>query len=313
MSITDRSGQNPELNGAHRFTRFNPSIGLSFNPSSALTVYAGYNEGMRAPTAIELTCADPNAPCKLPNNFIADPPLKKVVSRTFEVGARGLADTATSWNAAVFRTDLSDDLQFVSSNGVALNAGYFQNVGRTRRQGLELGGSTRLGPAELTLHYSFTDASFRTGFIENSPNHSNADATGAIVVKRGDRLPSIPRHGLKLRTELNPTTPWHIAANLQVASSVYARGDENNLDANGRVPGYALVNLDTRYQLDRHLLLFARVDNLLDRRHANFGVLGRNVFTAPNQGFDPAQARPEQFRGNGSPRGAWVGIQYSFE
>ncbi len=313
VRIEDRSGTAPELNGTHRFTRFNPAIGLNFNPSRALTLYVGYAEGMRAPTAIELTCADPNAPCKLPNNFLADPPLKKIVSQTFEVGGRGKLGDATTWSLALFRTDLKDDLQFVSSNGVALNAGYFQNVGTTRRQGLEAGASTRLGTATVTLRYNFIDARYLTGFVENSPSNSSADANGAISVKRGDRIPSIPRHALKARLEMNLTAPWSIAANLQIASAQYARGDENNLDASGRVPGYALLNLDTRYQVSPKLQLFARVDNVFNRRYANFGVLGDNVFTGASMGFDPANARAEQFRGNGTPRGAWAGVHYAFD
>ena len=313
VRIEDRSGTAPELNGEHRFTRFNPAIGLNFNPSRTLTWYAGYTEGMRAPTAIELTCADPDVPCKLPNNFLADPPLKKIVSKTFEVGSRGRWDADMSWSLALFRTDLQDDLQFISSNGVALNAGYFQNVGTTRRQGLEAGLSARLGIATLTLRYNFIDASYRTGFVENSPSNSTADANGAITVRKGDRIPSIPRHALKARAELQLTPPWSLAANLQLASKQYARGDENNLDASGRVPGYALLNLDTRYQVGPALQLFARVDNVFNRRYANFGVLGDNVFTGPGQGFDPANPRAEQFRGNGTPRGAWVGVHYAFD
>ena len=313
VRIADRSGSAPALNGAHRFTRFNPAIGLNFNPSAALTAYASYNEGMRAPTAIELTCADPDAPCKLPNNFLADPPLKKVVSRTVEAGARGKAGNDTSWSLAVFRTDLRDDLQFISSNGVAINAGYFRNVGTTRRQGLELGGSTRVGALALSARYSFIDATYRTGFVENSPSNSTADAVGAIVVQRGDRIPSIPRHALKLRADLDATARWSIGASAQIAGSVYARGDENNLDANGRVPGYALLNLDTRFEVARGWQLFARIDNVFDRRYANFGVLGQNVFTGPGQTFDGANPRAEQFRGNGAPRGAWVGLSCTFE
>ncbi len=313
VRIADRSGRAPELNGSHRFTRFNPAVGLNFNPSSSLTAYASYNEGMRAPTAIELTCADPNAPCKLPNNFLADPPLKQVVSKTIEVGARGKPDRDTNWSVALFRTDLHDDLQFISSNGVAVNAGYFQNVGVTRRQGFELGAGTRFGLAALTLRYNFIDASFRTGFVENSPANSSADATGAINVQRGDRIPAIPRHTLKLRSELSLTTAWNLAANVLIASDAYARGDENNRDVHGRVPGYALLNLDMRYQVTPQLQLFARIDNVFNRRYANFAVVGENVFTGPSQSFDPASPRAEQFRGYGTPRGAWAGVHYSFE
>ena len=313
VTIADRSGTTPELNGTHRFERFNPAIGLNFSPSTALTAYAAYNEGTRTPTAIELSCADPNAPCKLPNSFLSDPPLKKVVSKTIEVGARGTLQGGASWSLAVFRTDLHDDLQFISSNGVALNTGYFQNVGGTRRQGLELGASTRIGAWALTMHYSFIDATYRKGFVENSPSNSTADANGAITVKPGDRMPSIPRQSLKLRVDVEPTTDWSVGLNLLSAGSIYARGDENNLDANGRVGGYAIVNLDTRLRVTQGLHLFARIDNLFDRRFASFAILGSNVFTGSGQSFDAANSRPEQFRGHGAPRGVWLGLQYTFE
>jgi iron complex outermembrane recepter protein len=313
VSITDRSGTAPELNGAHRFQRFNPAVGITFSPSVALTAYAAYNQGMRAPTAIELSCADPDTPCKLPNNFLSDPPLKKVVAKTIEAGARGTLEDGSSWSAALFRTDLHDDLQFISSNGIAVNAGYFQNVGITRRQGLELGASTRIGPLALTLHYSFIDATFRTGFIENSPANSTADANGAITVKPGDRLPGLPRQSLKLRAAFEATADWSLAFNMLAASSVRARGDENNLDANGRIGGYAFFSADTRYQLTKSLSVFARVDNLSGRTYSNFGTLGNNVFTGPDRSLDLVNPRAEQFRGYGAPRGARLGVQYTFE
>jgi iron complex outermembrane recepter protein len=312
VTITDRSGSAPQLNGVHRFERFNPAVGISFNPSAALTAYANYGEGMRAPTAIELTCADPNDPCKLPNNFLADPPLKKVVSQTLEAGMRGSAEGGLAWSAAVFRTDLHDDLQFISANGVAVNAGYFQNVGTTRRQGVELDLRGRIKAVTAALHYSFVAATYRTGFTANSPANSSADANGAISVQRGNRIPGVARHSLKLRLDADATSDWRIGVSLLMASAVHARGDENNLDANGRVPGYAVVNLDTRWQLTRQVSIFARIDNALDRRYANFGVTGLNVFTGPARSFDASNPRAEQFRGFGAPRGAWVGVQSTF-
>ena len=99
---------------------------------------------MRAPTPIELTCSNAAAPCKLPNVFLADPPLQAVVAKTVEMGARGNGANM-QWAGALYRTDLDNDIQFVASGGAA-NVGYFQNVGQTRRQGLELMGSARLGP-----------------------------------------------------------------------------------------------------------------------------------------------------------------------
>jgi len=314
IRIADRSGTAPGLDGAHRYTRFNPALGLTFNPSAILTTYASYNEGMRAPTAIELTCADPGAPCKLPNDFLADPALKKVVSKTIEVGARGHLGDNTNWSAALFRTNLHDDLQFISSNGAVVNAGYFQNVGTTRRQGLEIGASNRLTRVlSLSLRYEWIDATYRTGFVENSPANSSADADGAIVVRGGDRIPGIPRQMLKLRAEFDATAQWSIGANALFSGAVRARGDENNLDVHGQVPGYARLNLDSRYRYSRQLDFFCRIDNVLDRRYANFGILGTNVFTGPSGTFDAANPRAETFRGYGAPRSFSVGLQYRFD
>lgn len=315
IKIQDRSGSAPALNGDHSFTRFNPALGLTFNPSDRLTAYASYNEGMRAPTPIELTCADPAAPCKLPNNFLADPPLKKVVAKTIEAGARGKWGAASNWSAAIYRTESKDDIQFISSGG-ALNAGYFANIGDTRRQGIELSAGSKFGSLTILARFSYIDATFRTGFIENSPNNSSADANGDIEVRRGNRIPGIPRHTAKLRLDYAPNDQWAIGANLVASSSVFARGDENNQDSNGRVPGYAVVNLDGRYRFASGFELFARVNNLFDRRYANFGVLGENFFTGPDRSFGPlAGVDPihEQFRGLGAPRGIWVGLRYTFD
>src|SRR6185436_15885973 len=53
------------LDGHHAFGRLNPAAGVTFSPIPAVNVYAGYSEGSRAPTSIELGCADPTQPCKL--------------------------------------------------------------------------------------------------------------------------------------------------------------------------------------------------------------------------------------------------------
>lgn len=312
VSIADQTGEAPELNGSHRFSRFNPALGLNFQPSTQTTVYATYNEGMRAPTPIELTCADPEAPCKLPNSFLADPPLKKVVARTVELGARGKPADGLSWSAAVYQTVLDDDIQFIASGGVATNAGYFQNVGQTRRQGLELGAAGQWGALSLSARYGYTGATYRTGFDESSPTNTTANANGAIQVRGGDHIPGIPRHSVKLRMQYAVTPQWDVGANLLYSSSVYARGDENNSDARGKVPGYTVVNLDTRYRVTKGWEVFGRINNLFDREYANLGVLGLNAFSGPGRAFDGANPVAEQFRGYGAPRGIWVGMRYSW-
>lgn len=309
VRIEDQSGQAPELNGDHRFARFNPAVGINFNPTERLTAYASYNEGSRAPTPIELACADPAAPCKLPNNFVSDPALKLVVARTVEAGLRGKLSGSQSWSLAAYRTQLQDDIQFISAGGVASNAGYFQNVGDTRRQGLEAALGKRWGRFAASARFSYVDATYQSPFVVNAPANSSADAAGNIQVRPRHRIPGIPAHSIKLRFQYDFGEQASLGANIHYSGAVFARGDESNQDANGRVPGYTVVNLDGRYQLSRGVELFGRVANLFDRRYANFGVLAHNWFTGPGNSYDGSNPVSEQFRGPGAPRGIWVGMR----
>ena len=314
IRISDRTGGDAGLNGNFTFARFAPAIGINYKPSSSMTAYATYNEGMRAPSPVELTCADAAAPCKLPNIFLAEPPLKKVVSHTFEAGARGKWSTELEWAAAAYRTDLDDDIQFIASGSGAINAGYFQNVGRTRRQGVELAGTAHIGGLDLSLRYSHIDATFRSSFVAASPNNSSADENGAISVQPGDRIPGIPADSLKLRADLDVDVRWAVGASVVFASSQFAHGDENNRDAGGRIPGYTVADLDVRFQTNAALQIFASAANLFDRRYQNFGLLGANAFTGPAHTFGPAlglEPVSEQFRAVGAPRTLWIGVRYA--
>ena len=49
-------------------------------------LYASYTQSSRVPTPVELTCADPEDPCRLPNSFVSDPPLDQIVAGTWESG-----------------------------------------------------------------------------------------------------------------------------------------------------------------------------------------------------------------------------------
>ncbi|MGQ0577885.1 MAG: TonB-dependent receptor [Betaproteobacteria bacterium] len=311
ITIEDQTGLEPALNGDHTYKRFNPAAGLNFNPTPAFSTYLAYSEGMRAPTPVELTCADPAAPCRLPNNFLADPPLEKVVSRTFEGGLRGRLSAALGWNAAVYRTDLDDDIIFISSGG-AVNAGFFQNSGNTRRQGLELGIDGHIGKLGLAANYGYIDATFESALTINSPVNSSADpGTGDIQVSPGNKIPGIPEHSIKVRMEYDYSESISVGTNVMYFSSQYARGDENNQDVNGKLPGYTLVNLDGRYQLNKKLMFFGRITNLFDTEYESLGVLGENFFNGTGRTFDAGNVTDEQFRAAGAPRGVWVGVKYT--
>lgn len=312
VNIRDQTGAQPLLNGDHAFSRFNPGFGVTYNPTPGLTAYAAYNQGMRTPTTIELACADPDAPCSLPNSFIADPSLKPVIAKTAEFGARGKLGATSSWSASVFRTELNNDIQFISSSGASTGTGYFQNVGKSRRQGLEAAAHTVIGKLGVTMSYSYIDASFQSAFVEHSASNSSADSNGDVAVHPGNKMPGVPQNTFKLRLDYAATPQWNIAANLMYRSAIFVRGDENNQDRNGKIAGYTLVHLDTAYSITKDLQVFARVDNVFNRQYANFGVLGQNFFNGPGHSFDANNVSKEQFIGPGAPRGAWIGLRYSW-
>jgi iron complex outermembrane recepter protein len=194
----DDTGTQGDLNGNHRYSRFNPAIGFNYNPSKILGFYGGYNEGMRAATPVELSCADETRPCALPNAFAADPNLQKVVAKTFEGGARGKLAGNVDWSAGFYNTENSDDIQFIAS-GVVPNEGFFRNVGKTRRRGLELGLSGKFEAFTLAANYGFVDATYQSDFVVGSQANSGADGAGQIQVSKGNRIPGIARQTLKLR------------------------------------------------------------------------------------------------------------------
>jgi outer membrane receptor protein involved in Fe transport len=308
----DLTGESPAIDGSSTFRRFNPAVGLTWTPNARVNVFGGANQGTRIPTAIELTCADPAAPCTLPNIFVADPPLKQVVATTYEAGVRGRIGATGFYSAAIYRTDLADDIQFISAGSGAVNAGYFQNVGKTRRQGVEVSGGATWDEVRIVARYSLLDATFQTGFAASSPNNSSANADGQIQVQPGNRLPVLPRNALRIRADWTHGS-FAMGASVLAADSQYSRGNENNADPSGKVPGYALAALDGAWNIAPQWQLFARIDNLFNKTYQNFGILGANYFRGPGNTFDAGLAGPEAFRSPGATFGAWIGVQYRFD
>jgi outer membrane receptor protein involved in Fe transport len=309
------------LAGDHTFSRVNPAFGFTVTPTDALTLYADYNQASRAPTVIELGCANPAAPCGLPNDFASDPDLRQVVARTMEVGIRGnLPDQRLVWSADVFRTVNSNDIQFVAT---AANAGYFDNVGNTRRQGLDLSLGGKEGGLNWHLTYSFVDATFQSNFEVSAESNSTADADGNILIRSGDRIPLIPKQTGRLVLGYELTKQWDIGGNVITTSGSYLHGDENNanqaggtngegayVSGTGWIPGYTVVNLQSTYHITKHAEIFARLINLFDKQYATAGFLTSSSFNA-NGSFipNPNEWPNENAVSPGAPRAIWVGVR----
>jgi outer membrane receptor protein involved in Fe transport len=252
------------------------------------------------PSPVELTCADEDAPCALPNAFLSDPPLEQVVARTIEAGARGTW-TRVRWHAGVFRIDNQDDILFVSA-GALTNRGFFENVGGTRRQGIELNLQGKLGPLAWFANYTQLHAEFRDSFTVSSPHNPGA-IDGEIQVGSGARLPGIPEHILKVGASVTLTRQLSADIDIAYQSSQYFRGDEANLTR--PLPGYAVVNAALELALTDKFTLFAQLDNVLDRQYDTFGLYG-----AADEVLGDSSHDDPRFVSPAAPRSAWVGFKW---
>jgi iron complex outermembrane receptor protein len=126
----DATGFSPQLNINDTFSRINPVVGLTYKILPTVTAYGGYSEANRAPTPLEIDCADPNRPCILENSLVSDPPIKQVVAHTVEAGLRGGQDVfdkgRVDWKAGFFRTDSTNDIIALASTIPGRQ--YFANV-----------------------------------------------------------------------------------------------------------------------------------------------------------------------------------------
>lgn len=295
------------LNGRHNFSRVNPGVELDYAVSQVLNLRAGYAESNRAPMPAELSCADEEAPCSLSNFFIADPSLKQVVAKSWEAGASGQLQAGgieVAWLLSAYRTTNRNDIQFVASQ--IRGRAYFQNIGSTRRQGVEASVRATRGGFTAGLSYAFTDATYRAPLILSSPANPEADDDGTIAVARGDRLPGIPRHSATLSLDY-AGSGWSIGGDILARSGQYLVGDEGN--DNPKLPGYAVVNLRASVQIFKGVSLFGELRNALDRHYATFGTfsdVGEVPLAEAPDIFDPRAYGP------GAPRRWQVGVKARF-
>jgi iron complex outermembrane recepter protein len=309
IELSDRSGDNPQLDGKHDYSRFNPAVGATLRLAPAMTLYGSYGESTRAPSPVELACASEDAPCNLPNAFLADPPLEQVVAKSVEIGLRSDSNAGLRWHVGGFHTRNHNDILFQTTGGAQANVGFFDNVGDTLRSGLELSVSQRLQRLRWFVEYSYLEATFDDDFIVNSPHHpifETAPDSPAVAgedklrVTSGASIPGIPQHQANLGLDFFWHDRFELGADVVVRSGVYLRGDEANLL--DRTSGYAIVNLRAAWSIGDNVLLFVRVENAFDQDYETFGVLGE-----PAEVF--ADFTDPRFLGAGPPRGTWVGAR----
>lgn len=300
-----------DVSAAESFTyhKLNPAFGATYAFSESINVFANLSQGTRVPTALELGCADPDHPCVLPAGLQSDPYLRQVVARTGEAGFRARPLPRLELSAAVFRTVSQDDIVFVRSS--VSQAGYFTNVGRTRRQGLELAAHWRQPGWLWHANYTFLAATYQSEGLLPGPLTT---AMSPNPFKPGTPIAGLPRHVAKAGIDWQVTSTVGIGADLLVAASQVIAGNESGTHPElGRLAGYSVVNARASWLFASRWQAYLRVTNLFDRRYASFASGNLDIFPrgkALRPGESPASSR---FLAPGTGRAISVGARYEWD
>jgi iron complex outermembrane receptor protein len=242
-------GTNRDDSGNARYSKTLPVASLRYQATPDLALYGSIGRGFETPTLNELSYRSGGASGL---NFA----LRPSVNDSIELGAKARI-AGGLLTAALFQTRTRDEI--VTDTNVGGRA-TFQNAGRTRRNGFELGWQHETANHWRTqLAYTWLDATYRDAFCSPSP------CAAANTVAAGNRIPGIARQSLFASLGWVPPEGWRAGVEMRALGRIQAN-DVNNASA----PGYAVAALYAGYlkKWERwEFNAFARVDNLFDRRY----------------------------------------------
>ena len=186
FQVDDRliTATNPDDSGRRLMSALSGSLGVAVTPSDAVTVYGNIGTSFETPTTTELTNRPDTA-----GGF--NPTLQPQKATNYEVGARGDVAGRLNYSVALFQADVRDELvqyQIPSSPGRV----FFQNAGKSRHRGLELGADLQVVPG-LNVITAWTYSDFR---------YTQYTAGTHVLDRRP--TPGIPRHWLHFLLQARP-------------------------------------------------------------------------------------------------------------
>jgi outer membrane receptor protein involved in Fe transport len=264
----------PARDTTSSYKRLSPKGGASVDLGKGLTMYGSVGAAFRAPAVIELACADEAEPCPLPFALGDDPPIKAVKATTFEVGGQLIAGPALL-AASVYRTNVRDDIFLSASDSAVAGStieGFFRNLAKTRREGVELSAQVFLnGGHSLYANYAYTRATFQS---EAGIFSIREDFGGTNAVKAGDKMPLVPSHQVKFGGSFRLPAGFFTGADGRYIGSQYLRGDEANEEP--KLDGYFVTDARLGWHGSHGWEITAVANNLFQNKYAAFGTFNVN-------------------------------------
>lgn len=261
LTIHDR--QNPANSGGRRFNQWSYSNGITWQYLQHHAAYATIGTAFQTPTFTEFARPDGNA------GFNST--IKPQRATNYELGMRGdFPSTRTHYQVDVYTIRSKDEL--VGYNN-AFEQTYYQNAGRTRRSGLELGVGTYLGAGfSADTDYSYMRARF-------------SDNLAGTTIQRHNRLPGLPQRVWSTRLNWQHDN-LRLTAENQYLSDMYA--DNANTV---KIKSSSVYNLRGSYVFKlphaQALTLSAGLDNIFNRHYYS----NIRVNDANSRYYEPAPLR----------------------
>ena len=265
---------NGDDSGGRRYDRTLPVVGLLYALTEQVHLYANAGRGVETPTLNELAYR-PDGNTGL--NFALQP----ATSNNLEAGVKARLAGLGELTAAVFDTRTQNEI--VTYNNIGGRSTY-QNVGATRRRGIEMGWSqTWFDSLRAQVAWSTLDATYRNSF--ESCNLSPCPLASQQLVQAGNRMPGVARDSLYGSLAWAPQQGWRGGVDVRALSKVYV--NDINSDA---AASYVVASANVGYTAlfgSWKLNGFVRSDNLFNRRYVGSVIVNEGN----NRYFEPAPGR----------------------
>ena len=259
--VDDKYLVNGDDSGSVSFSKTTPAVGVTYELSPALNLYASAGKGYETPTLGEMAYSAGGAGFNLG--------LKPSTSTQYELGAKAFVSDYTRVNAAVFQISTEDE---IVPGGATGGRTYYTNAASTLRQGVEVAVDSEFS-RQWRGKLAFTH--MRAIYDESS---------GAISA--GKRLPGIPA------TSIYGELAWQPMQGLTTALETVYRSHVFVNDGNDArtAPSYTLFNLRvaaTQKQGAWQFQEMLRLDNLFDRKYIGSVIVNdsNSKFYEPGPAF----------------------------
>jgi len=235
------------------FDHISPKLAISYKAMEDMNIYARYANGFRIPQASRLYSVSAGY-----ENINLDPE----TSNTFELGVKKYFSQKSYFELATYYMTIDDTI--IRDRDVD---GY-RNGGKTIHKGVEV----------TTLVQMTEDIAGRVAYSYSKHRYDNDAKYG------NNEMQQAPNNMANIRLILTPTAlkGLRIMAEYQYVGSWYLDDTENE-----KYDGYDIGNLKADYTYDKHIRLFAKVNNITDKRYA---VSANNYY-----GYNYTPGDPRQF------------------